>query len=108
MFQPTVLQRPATACMRTIELQAANTFITVEILFAEHCLEAIVLILEDNCGLVARFDNGDTPILFAQRAAIPSQSHQRPDLSSVYLECCCHTPLLKQHDSIASIGFNIM
>ena len=72
MFQPTVLQRPAIACMRTIELQAANTFITVEILFAEYCLEAIDLILEDNCGLVARFDDGYSPIFFAQRLAMPS------------------------------------
>ena len=93
---------------KLIELLAANTFITVVILFPENYLEVMALILEDIRGLVARFDNGDTPILFAQRAAIPSQSHQRPDLSSVYLECCCHTPLLKQHDSIASIGFNIM
>ena len=72
MFQPTVLQRPAIACMRTIELQAANTFITVEILFAEYCLEAIVLILEDKYGLVARFDDGYSPIFFAQRLAMPS------------------------------------
>lgn len=35
----------------------------------------MALILEDIRGLVARFENGDTPIPFAQRAAIPSQSH---------------------------------
>lgn len=44
-------------------------------LLPEYCLEIIALILEDIRGLVARFENGDTPILFAQRAAIPSQSH---------------------------------
>lgn len=84
---------------KPIELLAANIFITVEIFLPEYCLEVIALILEDIRGLVTRFENDDTPILFAQRAATPSQSHQRPDLSSVYLECCCHTPLLKQHDS---------
>lgn len=84
---------------KLIELLAANTFITVVILFPEYCLEVIALILEDIRGLVARFDNGDTPILFAQRTAIPSRSHQRPDLYSVYLECYCHIPLLKQHDA---------
>lgn len=84
---------------KLIELLVANIFITVEILLPEYRLEVIALILEDIPGLVVRFENGDTPMLFAQRAAIPSQSHQRPDLSSVYLERCCHTPLLKQHDS---------
>lgn len=86
------------------------------------------MILEDIRGLVARFDDGDTLKLLAQRVAIPSQSHQRPELYSVYLEYYCHILLLKQHDaalaikffltcrdfaalphdSVASIGFNIM
>lgn len=60
---------------KQIELLAANIFITVEILLPEYCLEVIALILEDVRGLVAHFENGDTPIPFAQRAAIPSQSH---------------------------------
>ena len=57
------------------------------------------MILEDIRGLVARFDDGDTRKLLAQRVAIPSQSHQRPELYSVYLECYCHILLLKQHDA---------
>lgn len=57
------------------------------------------MILEDIRGLVARFNDGDTLKLLAQRVAIPSQSHQRPELYSVYLECYCHILLLKQHDA---------
>ena len=76
LFQHAVLQGSAIACLKKqIELLAANIFITVEILLPEYCLEVIALILEDIRGLVARFENGDTPIPFAQRAAIPSQSH---------------------------------
>lgn len=82
-----------------IELLAANTFIRVEILFPEYFLEVTALILEDIRGLVARFDDGDTLKLLAQRVAIPSQSHQRPELYSVYLECYCHILWLKQHDA---------
>ena len=72
LFQHAVLQGPAIACLKTIELLTASTFITVEILFAEYCLEVIVLILEYIRGLAARFDNGDSPILIAQLAAMPS------------------------------------
>lgn len=72
LFQPIVLQEPAIACLKTIKLLTASTFITVEILFAEYCLEVMVLILEYIRGLATRFDNGDSPILFAQLTAMPS------------------------------------
>lgn len=99
LFQPTVLQGSTIAYLNTDELLAANTFIRVEILFPEYFLEVTALILEDIRGLVARFDDGDTLKLLARRVAIPSQSHQRPELYSVYLECYCHILLLKQHDA---------
>ena len=114
---------------KLIELLAANIFITVEILLPEYCLEIIALILEDIRGLVARFEKWwythtlrstccdsfsvslATGFVFCVPGTLLSNSVVKATrlthwLSSSFWLATTFAAL--SHDSVASLGFNIM